>query len=276
MRAPSGCSVEGARMDAIDHVQGQLLVEFHETPETLDPEVTEFIRVHLGDCKLCAGALAILEELPAMADMPDTEARPRDHPLPIPQTRSSWKEWAAALWRPLPALGFAALLLALLLPAYLILRQGPGEGTTSLTDIALISLPREVGGMGRLPRAISVAGATMFRRAPGEDDSPAVELPFAGENPLLLLDLSPDIDPEDLADPLARFHLVLLQENRVLFQRGVPTSEFDPRGRLQIVLHAAHLSPAVTYTLLIRYEKAGDPLDGEALFRRTIRLRQPG
>ncbi len=261
-------------MDGRDHVQSQLLVEFQETPEALEAEVTEFIRAHLDGCELCAGALAILAELPAMVTLPDTEARPRDHPLPTPHTRSPWSEWVADLWLPLPALGVAALLLALLLPAYLMLRTAPGEGTASPTSIALISRPGEAVAMDTLPRAISVAGETLFRQSPGKDGPPAVELPLDDKNPFLLLDLSPDIDPEDLADPLARFHLLVLQENHVLFQRELSTDEFDRGGQLQVVLHAAQLSPGVAYALVIRYEKVGDPLHGEAMFRRIVRLQR--
>lgn len=268
-----------------DHVQGQLLVEFQETPAALDPEVTEFIRVHLDGCELCAGALTILEELPAMAKLTETEARPRDHPLSTPQMTASvlpqgaesmWKGWVTALLRPIPALAFAVLLLVLVVPAYLILQKSGGGGATSQAGFAMISWPGEVSGASALPEAIALSGETVFRRLPGQVGSPAVELLFDGKSRFLLLELDPNIDPEDLVDPLARFQVELLQENRVLFQREVTTGEFDPQGQLQIVLHAARLSPAVIYTLVIRYEKAGDPLDGEALFLRTVRLRLPG
>jgi hypothetical protein len=266
-----------------DHVQGQLLVEFHETQQALDPEVIAGIRAHLGNCKLCSGALAILDELPDMVRSPDTEARPRDHPLSTPQTTASaslqgaesiWKGWVTALLRPIPALAFAVLLLVLVVPAYLILQRSSGGGAASSADFALISWPGEVNGAGVLPEAIALSGETVFRQLPGQDGASAIELRFDGKSRFLLLELAPDIDPEDLADPRAHFQLEIRQENQILLQRTVPASGFDDRGRLQLVLDTQRLKSAETYTLVMRYHKAGDPLDGEALFRRSIRLHQ--
>lgn len=98
-----------------------------------------------------------------------------------------------------------------------------------------------------------------------------IDLPAGREE--IVLDVRTEIPEEDLGDPSAAFVIELRDDERSVWSVRKRGSDFERGGGIRLALSSDRLSPDVLYSLAIRLEKPGDPLDGETVFRKSFRVR---
>jgi hypothetical protein len=105
----------------------------------------------------------------------------------------------------------------------------------------------------------------------GEDALPSptpLELdPASADGGRFLLDLSTEIEDEELRDPRAAFVVELGNGDRSIWSARRKGVDFEKGGGLRLELQADRLSPQQTYVMMVRLEKPGDPADGAVLSR---------
>ncbi len=233
--------------DALEeHVQSQLLLEYLEARETLEPDAVRRIEGHLGSCEVCRDALAIVKELPG-----ERAEAPGRSPGVL---AGLWERLAGTVLHPAPALAYLLLLL-IAYPAYRFLAPGGPDAPASVLGVTA-----------------TLRGETVFRADPGEPAPPAASLTRPPDGAPLLLELATDIDAGDLRDTDATFLVELTHGERTLIEQPRRGADFDDGATLRVVIYPDRLEPDTDYTLSIRFHKPGDPLDGRVLFRHAFRL----
>jgi len=248
---------------ALGHVQAQLLVEYVDDPGSLEPDTRRFVATHLASCKDCAEALEILEDLGSTAAA-SADAAPAQPVSPgvLSMVRRGWRWLTRTLLRPLPALAYlAAAIVLLLFPP---LREGEGEG-------ARVPQPQLRPPVSVLPRA-TVLPEELLRRGPGEEPSAPIEILLRAGEEQLILELVTSIETEQLRDPDAAFHVEIAEGERLVFEALRHGPDFEPTGRLRLLLDPEALAAGPVHTVRLTFVKPGDPLDGEEVFRRSFRL----
>jgi len=267
-RLAPGAAQEGL----LEHVSGHLLVQFAEHPDRLEAGTRRFISLHLSDCQVCAGALEILQGL---AQEPIEMEDPGDAERARRGARSSLVDSLIAFWRgltrsvlgPVPALVYLG---ALVLVVSTVLMRAPGGGGTGMAGsgvhpmTAIAVLPPVV----RLPEEIAMRGGDA-RPAPQE-----VALPGAAGP--VLLELVTSIDLEDLSDPGASFRVEIAAGDGVVGTLTLHGSDFDRRGRLQLMLDRDLCVTGIATTVRIVFVKEGDSGNGDEVYRKSVRWVETG
>ncbi len=233
------------------HVDPVLLTEYSERPESLEPETRRWIEEKLRECRACGEAYARLVEVRSPREV---------EPAPVPTTSRIlpwiWERLAATILRPAPALAYLALL-ALLGPFLLVRERGD--------DAPIASGP-----------VLVVPGETGTRDGGDGAEIPPLGVPATtdpGQAVVLLLET--EIVETDLRDGRMGLALELRQGDRVVASRAVSIRDFefrDGHGLLPLVVRAGALRPGDSYEVSVRAVRPGDPLDGEPLFRRRLRV----
>lgn len=226
----------GRRPD--DEPGPELLVDYVERRHELDAESVRRLESALERSPVAREALACLE-------------RTRQASSSEPWLERLWESLRASLLAPAPALGYLLLLVAL--PAlWWGVRDGP---STVLT-----------------PTRIEIVGERTLRAA-GEAAPPPLAVPPG----VLRLELVTELRPEDLD---GRDWALELADSRGRAIERWPAEPlprtFEGAVRFEAILDTRTLRSGRSYTLSVVADAAGDPLDGEALFRRELRVEKGG
>ena len=236
-----------------EHIDARLLTDYVERPGSLEPETLRFVEARLEACETCREAHARLVEVAHALDagrrapLVEVERRPLLERL--------WSFLASTVLRPAPALAYL-LALALLVPVLWLARPGaPPEGIAAM------------------PTRIAVEGERATRAgAPGGASTAPLEIPASAST--VLLELETELEPGDLARVPAFTVELRLGENLLWSAPASTENAFVRNARVvvPVVLQPGGLARGVDLTILLRASRPGDPLDGQALFRRKLRV----
>jgi anti-sigma factor RsiW len=235
-----------------DHVDARLLTDYVERPGSLEPETVRFVEARLEACETCREAHARLVEVAQALDagrarVVEVERRPALERL--------WTFLASTVLRPAPALAYL-LALALLVPVIWLARPGaPPEGIAAT------------------PTRVAVEGDRATRAgAPG--GTAAAPLEISASASTVLLELETELEPGDL-ERIQSLTIELRRGDVMLWSAPAPTADVLLRnGRVvvPVVLRPGGLAGRGDHEILLRVSRPGDPLDGQALFRRKLRI----
>lgn len=262
----------------LDHVQAQLLVEFVETPDVLDDEPRAWVAAHLAVCDVCRGAAVILREMSALPAAVLAEGATadsvRDNGPRSPFARL-WDRLSMSVLRPLPALAYLVVALLAL----------PGLRRTFAPAAPHQAPPVEVpsgagagpaGGAGHVAPAPPVVlpppqrvGAGLEMRG-GETATPGPALVRVTPGRPLFLEIDPDLDRDDWQEPDAAFTLELRIDGAPILTFPCGADDFDPHGRLRVVVPADLVRPGAAGTIVLRQRRPGQARDGEVLFEHAL------
>jgi len=234
-----------------EHVDPRLLTDYVERRGTLEPETVRWIENRLEACTTCREAHTRLVEVARALEgetAPVVERRPWLGGL--------WSLLASTVLRPAPALAYLVALV-LLLPALWLGRPSPMRESIAAA-----------------PTRIAVEGDRATRTgAPGGLPAAApLEIPASAS--AVLLELETELEPGDLARVPA-LTIELRRGDALAWSAPAASAGFIVRrGRIvvPVVLRPEGLTRGVEHTILLRASRPGDPLDGQALFRRTLRV----
>ncbi len=228
--------------DAMEHPHASLLVQYVDSPERLDAETTEWIEGRLAACASCRDAIDRLRET-----RPGEES-PRWY-------EKLWQGLAATALRPVPA---AAYLLLLFVGAGFLLTRGPLEGDGTLMTA---------------PLRISLSGDRDVRAGQAPQQRIAMRIP--GSAGTVLLELETELSVVDLQAGDLAFVLELRRDGELEWSEPRDAEGFvvrDRRVALPVLIHPRRLDANTVYQIALRIHKPGDPLDGQALFKRSIQI----
>lgn len=251
----------GEHADHALHVHSRILVRYAEDPAAFDAQARVEIEDRLAACSTCRDALALLHGVERQIAL---EQAGQAAPAP------SWNErafrWlAGSLLRPAPALAYL-ILLACLVPYAL--RRAPVADATPVFVA---------------PRFATLDSDRALRDAAAATPGPPAEIhvaPKAGAP--LLLGLRSDITRADLERFAAAPDAAAIRF-RVEFSRGDELLLADEYGLedlardtdpivFPVLVSQDHLEAGTTYRLRVRVLRPGDPLDGQSLFTRQLRI----
>jgi hypothetical protein len=234
------------------HVDPVLLTEFAERPETLDAQTRQWIERKLKECEICGEAYARLREVEQSLA-----------PMSMPVVSQRWKrlrEWlAATILHPVPALAYL-LLLALLAPFVLMRNTGNGgAGAPPLATAPVVVVTGESTARGE--------------QGGGAGAEPVVlRLPSDPSGALVVL-LSTSLVESDLRGGKLPLQVELRRAGTLVWSKRIGAEDLqyqEGRAELPLVLRGEALRAGNDYELDIRAVLPGDPLDGQALFRRRV------
>ncbi len=228
--------------DAREHPHASLLVEYVDSPGSLDAETTEWIEGRLTACESCRDAVDRLRET-----RPD-ESSPR-------WFEKLWQGLAATALRPVPA---AAYLLLLVVGAGFLLTRGPVE---------------QDGIVLTAPLRIPLSGDRDVRAGQTPQQRTVMRIPWSADT--VLLDLETELSVADLEEGDLAFVLELRRNGKLEWSEPRNAEGFvvrDRRVALPVLIHPRRLNENAVYQIAVRVHKPGDPLDGQALFQRSIRV----
>ncbi len=229
------------------HVDPVLLTEFAERPGDLDLATRRWIERKLEECETCREAYALLGDVAASLA-----------PARVPARRRSglWEWLGATVLRPAPALAYL-LLVGVLVP-YVLLRESGGGAPLSTAPIFVV--PAE----------------STLRDEAGPQVTPPLVVPMPeGPDDSVILMLRTSIVEADLRGGALPLRVQLRRGSETVWSKGIAPGELDFRegpGVLPLVLRAGTLHAGEDYEVSIRAVLAGDPLDGQALFRRRLAM----
>ena len=238
------------------HVHPRLLTMYAEEPEAIEEETARWIEGKLDSCATCREAYERMLEVGTRLALDSAEAAPPVAAQRDPLARI-WGWLSSTLLRPAPALAY--LLLLVLIVPWLWRDEGRGSGTAPL----------------RSPAVVPVEGERATRAAGVDPDAPLV-LESSGDT--VLLELRTELTVEDLADPGLDYSVELERDGSRLWSERRALVELVPREGsviVPVVLDPGVLEAGVRYDVLLRVRKPGDPLDGQALFRRALIVQPP-
>ncbi|HKQ62664.1 MAG TPA: hypothetical protein VJS92_15345, partial [Candidatus Polarisedimenticolaceae bacterium] len=102
-------------------------------------------------------------------------------------------------------------------------------------------------------------------------------LVLARDGPVVL-ELETELTAADLADPALSYAVELYAGPRRLVSQSRTGRDFELRAGKAVVsllLDPARLAAGTDHEVVLRARKPGDPLDGQPLFRRSLRVRAP-
>jgi hypothetical protein len=230
-------------------IHPRLLIEYVETPETLDEETRRWIEERLAESPVHRAEVKMLERVEkAIAGTGRRE--------PAAAARSEgrfaviWHRLSHTVLHPVAATGYLAAAAALAL--------------FSLLPVA----EREPSAPAHAPGVLPMWGDTTFRDRPQPSDQPVQQLTRSTRPVALWLDVG--LTREDLDDPRTSFHLELNREDQQVWSEPVTSDRFvedDGRCNLLVLISTETLATGVEYQIVLRINRPGDPLDGQALFR---------
>lgn len=242
--------------DAVDHPHPDLLIAFVDEPGTLEAEQREWIAGRLEACDACRDAVERLRET-----TPERLDARLDASDPVRPTLAErlWSWLGGTVLH--PAAG-AAYLVALLI-----------GGTWMLTLRAPDGAADPAASIVRL----TIAGERQVRATPDAPAPEPLELPRVETG--VLLELDTRLTAADLSLPGVRYAVELRRTDR---PADTPPDWSELRGvaefRLEndtatttILVYPARWPADAVYEVAVRAHKPGDPIDGQALFRRTLR-----
>lgn len=244
---------DSGSLEPAEHVPAELLVRYADAPALLDREIRAWIASRVARCQTCGEALARLQALEGALVEPAAATPARGF-----SARALWEALAGSVLRPIPALAYL-LLLALLVPTIWLVDDEGSEGAPF-----------------HAPLRVDLAGERASR-APGGRIEP-IELPATTGAPILL-HLQTEMVPVDLDPARSRFVLALERDGRALWSEPRSAGDFlvdDGRVVLPLVLDPGRLRAGAVYAIVLRADRPGDPIDGQALFRRTFVLPEVG
>lgn len=234
------------------HVDPVLLTEFAERPETLDAETRRWIEAKLRECETCREANARLHEV-------ERSLAPAKEAAVSRRWNRFWAGLRASVLHPVPALAYL-LLLALVAP--LALRRDAGG---------------RVGDAAPMSTApfVTVTGESAVREGEGSSDGaePLVLRLPAERNHALVVVLATSLVESDLREGKLPLQVELRRGGAVLWSQRVGPDDLrfrDSRAELPLVLRGDALGAGTDYEVELRVVLPGDPLDGQALFRRRL------
>ena len=228
------------------HVDPALLTEYAERPEELEPETRRWIEQKLEECETCREAHALLREVASSLEPKQERFRPL-----------AWlrDRLGATVLRPAPALAYLVALMVLV--PYLLVRERS-------IDAPFVTAP------------VLALRSEPTVRDEGGDASPPLEIASPqGDRGTVVLLLETDLVEADLREGRMKLALELRRGDEVLESREVGARDFefrDGRGVLPLVLRTKTLQEASDLEVSVRALLPGDPLDGQPLFRRHLRV----
>jgi anti-sigma factor RsiW len=237
-----------------EHPQARLLTELVSAPGLLSVEVRSRLEAHLGGCDACRDAAQAYSTL--------TGSDPTEAPVRDEDGSGIWETLKRTIFGPLPALAY---LLALLLVGWPALRSWvASEGPRQPAQVPTV-----------LPGPIAIDGELLYRdpSAGAEPPAPQVIEALPAGATLVRLALQTDVDPEDLDDPALRYELRVASGGVTIWTRTVGAESFTRLGVLSLLLPADLLrDDGDELRLEVIYRSAENPLDGQTLFRRRVRV----
>ncbi len=238
--------------EMLEHVHPRLLVEYAERPGRQDAALRRWIESRLEACTTCRKAFERLREVETQLAGASSAAAARPAGGAIANLWASTRDLlTSTLLRPAPALAYLVAL-ALLLPALWLAGRQQGEPAGA-------------------PRLLVAHGEGAVRGTPG-DARPLVVPP---SEDAVLLELRTELLADDIDDPDASFELELRRGDRLLWSRPAARDEFvilDGRAALRLLVYPGRLDEGPLHEISLSVRKPGDPLDGQALFRRSFRV----
>jgi hypothetical protein len=240
--------------------------------DTLPEDERIRVEAHLEECPACR---ALLEQARSQSELarqsPLEDHLEHVHPSllvaveralstaePIRRDRgnlleSIWRALAATVLRPAPALAYLLLLIAL--PAVWIGLGRDGDGAPALT-----------------PTVITLRSERALRSEPGAPMPEPQAVP--GGATAVLLRLATDLRPEDLRDEALSFTVEIARDGRL--EWSMPQARGDlaienGRAVVSLLVDPSRLG-AGAHEVVLRVHKPDDPMDGQALFRRRLRI----
>jgi len=224
----------------------QLLVEYAEDPNALDPDARRRIEAELRTDPLAEDLLDILRHL----EPDDAE----DAALPESGSGLATRVWsllAASILRPVPALVY---LLALLFVVPLLWLLPPASESPSFV----------------LPHPVTLESDVLFR---GTEPGAATPVELSGRSPLLL-ELTLDLSSAERTDPDLLLHVAVTRDAERLLERTRRVDDLID-GRLPVLLHlpgVPDVHGGATFAVRVTARRAGEPEPGVEIFRRTFRI----
>jgi hypothetical protein len=242
----------GAGSEALlAHVQAEHLTRYARNPRALEPRLTSWIEEHLQSCTPCREAVEIVRDL-------ESDGKPGGEPsltTPRPDRVTLWDWLARTLLRPVPAMAYLVLLVAVVG-----LWIGGRDSSTPAphTNIELL-----------LP-GVSLYPEERFRSGESHEAEP-VEIAFeAGRD--LYLRVHTEIDDRILADAAAAFRLEISGGGQDVASRRLDRFELSDLGILSLKLRGEALRAGESYRVEVRLDHPASSRHDEVLFERTFRL----
>jgi hypothetical protein len=235
---------------ALADVHPLLLTQYAEDPGQLDDETVGWIRDRLEVSPLSREALERLREVGFFEEEMEAEEAPAD--LRQEKPRVSFGEWFASTFlQPVPAMAYLVLLV-ILLPAFWLLR-GPVEPAGA-------------------PQVFTTGGDPTLR---ADGDAAPQPLEIVANRGPVILELETELAVADLDELGATFDVEIVRAGEPVWSMPLPRERFRARGAGTVV--ALTLDPGgfdlgETHEVVVRAAKPGDPIDGQPLFRRTVRF----
>ena len=233
-----------------EHVDARLLTDYVERRGTLEPDTVRWVETRLAACETCREAHARLVEVSHALEGGTARAVERR-----PLIEGLWSFLAATVLRPAPALAYL-LALALLVPVIWLARP--------------VTPPE---GIAATPTRVAVEGDRATRAgAPGGTSAAPLEISASAST--VLLELETELEPGDL-ERIQSLTIELRRGDVLLWSAPAPTADVLVRnGRVvvPVVLRPGGLARGDDHEILLRVSRPGDPLDGQALFRRKLRI----
>ncbi|ANM30167.1 hypothetical protein ABI59_12175 [Acidobacteria bacterium Mor1] len=265
------CAAHADRSLEKDDVQAQLLLEYVEREEELDPSVRRAIREHLEGAAASREAAAIVREIPAAVSSPEVEPVVRDVRADSPSEQPSlaarvWEFLGSTILRPAPALAYLLVAGVLLVPT---LRTFQDATPEQVTTPPVGEPAAATGPAAALPGPVLVLpGETRLRDAPGEVPAPEpAKLPAGGPQ---WVALQTDIDDWIRSTENASLDLELGADETGLL--SIPVSEVDVDGTVRVLLFPDRLPVDQVTELRLRLRAAGHAMDGRVLYRRGLEV----
>ncbi len=210
---------------------------------------------HLVGCEVCTSSVLMLDR--KLLQLPS------DIPAPSGRLAVLWSVLERTVLRPVPAFGY---LVATVMFLALVVSPPPSGPDTRVATPS--SVPLQV-----LDRPIVVRTEETVRGADARRAAP-VQIPVGAEpeSPVHLV-LRIDLDEADRAGTV--FRVEIRDGRHSVWSGSVTGDQVGPEG-LHVLVAAETLSPGTECEIAVVIERAGDPLDGEAIFRRSVRVGEAG
>lgn len=230
-----------------EHVSSRLLVQFVEARDTLDAESVAFVEATVARCGVCREALDRLEEVERSLALADRDAAA----APVERDRGGLRAWFEAfvgtVLHPVPAVAY------LLIAAVAV----PLAWRASGVDVPTAS---------PFPPVVELDGARASRSEGAEANAFDV-----GDAPVSLR-LAVELAPGEIA-AIGAFEIALVRDGVDVTVERRAAADFESRDDgavLWVALDPRSLDRGVAYVLEVRAVRPGDPIDGQALFRRSV------
>ena len=238
--------------ESMEHVQPRLLTQYVEDPESLELETVRWIEQKLETCDTCREAAAVLREVgEGLAETGPVQESPG-------LLDRAWQALASTVLRPEPAIAYLAALLVLAPLVWMWRASGDGAAVDPFST----------------PSTIGVPGERATRDEPGALPPPPLEIAVTPGH-AVLLELRTDLTSADLLDPGLAFDLELRRDGEVVWSEPREKDEFfirNGRAVLTVLFDVGTADDSAVHEIVIRARKPGNPLDGQALFRRSLRI----